>query len=384
MSLSENFDDFSLYIHFPWCVRKCPYCDFNSHESRGRIDERRYVNTLIRDFDDSIDAFKNRTITSIFLGGGTPSLFSGKSLKRLIRYIRDRVSCRDDLEVTLEANPGSLEHHDQFGEYLDAGINRLSLGVQSLDDGCLIRIGRIHHADDVRKALENARTSGFCNINIDMMYGLPDQSLDMAIKDCEHAIAFGTEHISCYQLTLEPNTLFYLDPPTLADHDSIYRMQTGLQALLEDHGYVQYEVSAYARAGMQCRHNMHYWTFGDYLGIGAGAHSKILAEDGVLRIWKEKHPEHYQRKVASGASWKNHEPVRQEYLMVEFMMNALRIKQGVSLDAFEQRTLLNREDLLSLAQVFRDEDLLVIENGLLRCTDRGYLFIDEIIERMIP
>lgn len=382
MSLSDNPDDFSLYIHFPWCIRKCPYCDFNSHESRGEIDEDRYIKTLSRDFDHSIAEFRQRSIKSIFLGGGTPSLFSGKSLEYLIKHIKESVSCRDDLEVTLEANPGTLEH-DQFTRYLDAGINRLSLGVQSFDDGCLARIGRIHDADAARGALENARRSGFCNINIDMMFGLPDQSLEMAIRDCRNAIACDPEHISCYQLTLEPNTRFYVNPPVLPDHDQLYRMQTELQALFEGHGFMQYEVSAYAKCGMQCRHNMHYWTFGDYLGIGAGAHSKTLTDDGVLRIWNEKHPRHYQDKVENGTPWKNHGPVHRDHLIVEFMMNALRIKKGVSLDLFEQRTLLSREELLAHTQVFRDEGLLSLENSQVQCTEQGYLFIDEIIERMI-
>ncbi len=383
MSLPDNTGDFSLYIHFPWCIRKCPYCDFNSHELRGEIDEHCYIKTLIRDFDHSIAEFKQRSIKSIFLGGGTPSLFSGKSLGNLIKYVTESVNCRDDMEVTLEANPGTLEH-DQFARYLDAGINRLSLGVQSFDDGCLVRIGRIHNADTARRAFESARKSGFRNINIDMMFGLPDQSPDMAIKDCENAIACDPEHVSCYQLTLEPNTLFYVNPPALADHDQLYGMQTELQVLFEDHGFIQYEVSAYARSGMQCKHNLHYWTFGDYLGIGAGAHSKILTADGVLRIWNEKHPKNYQDKVANGTSWKNYEPVHRDNLVVEFMMNALRIKEGISLDAFEQRTLLSRKKLLAHLEVFRDEGLLLLENNQIQCTDQGYLFIDEIIERMIP
>ncbi|MCY4218161.1 MAG: radical SAM family heme chaperone HemW, partial [Gammaproteobacteria bacterium] len=275
MSSSDHLDDFSLYVHFPWCIRKCPYCDFNSHELKGEIDEDRYINTLLRDFDSSIGVFNPRSIKSIFLGGGTPSLFSGNSLGDLITYVRERINCHKDMEVTLEANPGTLEH-DQFERYLDAGITRLSLGVQSLDDHSLTRIGRIHQAETALVALENARRSGFRNINIDMMFGLPDQTLKMAIQDCEGAIACDTEHISYYQLTLEPNTLFYLNPPLLADHDQIYRMQTQIHSLLHDHGYIQYEVSAHAKRGMQCKHNLHYWNFGDYLGIGAGAHSKIM------------------------------------------------------------------------------------------------------------
>ncbi|MCY4314302.1 MAG: radical SAM family heme chaperone HemW [Gammaproteobacteria bacterium] len=382
MSLSDNLDNFSLYVHFPWCIRKCPYCDFNSHESRGEIDEHRYIESLIRDFDHSIAEFKQRSITSIFLGGGTPSLFSGKSLGRLIKHVTEGVNCEDDLEVTLEANPGALEH-DQFARYLDAGINRLSLGVQSFDDGCLTRIGRIHDSNAARMALDNARKSGFRNINIDMMFGLPDQSLELAIRDCENAIACDPEHVSCYQLTLEPNTWFYVHPPALPDHDLLYLMQTELQALFEDHGFMQYEVSAYAKHGKQCKHNLHYWTFGDYLGIGAGAHSKILAEDGVLRIWNEKHPRNYQDKVTNGTSWKNHQPVNRDDLLVEFMMNALRIRKGISLDLFERRTLLSRGELLTHAQAFCDEGLLLLENDQMQCTEQGYLFIDEIIERMI-
>ncbi len=382
MSSSDHLDDFSLYVHFPWCIRKCPYCDFNSHELKGEIDEYRYINTLFRDFDHAIGAFSQRSIKSIFLGGGTPSLFSGKSLENLLKYIRERVNCRKDMEVTLEANPGALEH-DQFDRYRNAGITRLSLGVQSFEHDSLTRIGRIHNAGAAFLALDNARRSGFANINIDMMFGLPGQSLEMAVQDCKNAIACDTEHLSYYQLTLEPNTLFYHDVPVLPEHDQIYRMQTRIQTLLNHHEFRQYEVSAYAKRGMECKHNLHYWNFGDYLGIGAGAHSKIQTGGVVRRIWNEKHPKHYQDKVAKNAAWKSHVTVHQDHLVIEFMMNALRIKEGFQLRLFEQRTGLNRQELLNHVQVFCEEGLLLLQNDHLRCTERGYLFLDEIIERMI-
>ena len=383
MSSPDHFDDLSLYIHFPWCIRKCPYCDFNSHESRGEIDENRYIDILIRDFDHSIDTLANRSVTSIFLGGGTPSLFSGKSLEHLIQHIRHRIGGRDNLEITLEANPGTLEH-DQFSRYLEAGINRLSLGVQSFDDGCLARIGRIHSSDAARTALDNARKSGFSNINIDMMFGLPGQSTEMALKDCQDAMACDTEHLSCYQLTLEPNTLFYLKPPILPDHDTVYRMQTELQGLLADHGFTQYEVSAYAKPGMQCKHNLHYWTFGDYLGVGAGAHSKLTAKTHVVRYWNEKHPKRYQNKVETGSVWKNAHNVDKDCILLEFLMNALRIKEGFCLSMFKSRTLIDPEELVCRTQALCEDGLLVLENDNMRCSEKGFLFIDEILQRLIP
>lgn len=383
MSSFDFCDDLSLYIHFPWCIGKCPYCDFNSHEIRGEIDENRYINTLIRDFDQAMDSLKERRFKSIFLGGGTPSLFSGKSLQSLIKHVTNRADCRENMEVTLEANPGTLEH-DQFSRYLEAGINRLSLGVQSFDDACLTRIGRIHNVEAVYKALDNARKSGFSNINIDIMFGLPDQSIDMAIEDCQKAIDCDIEHISCYQLTLEPNTRFYLDPPNLPDHDTIYRMETRLQPLLEKHGFIQYEVSAYAQPGKRCNHNMHYWAFGDYLGIGAGAHSKISNDHRIIRCWNEKHPKHYQDKVENNTSWKNCQSVAGDDIMLEFLMNALRIKEGFRLELFERRTFINREALLSCIKPFFDDGLLTLNNNKLRCSKKGYLFIDEILGRLCP
>ena len=379
----DRADDISLYIHFPWCVRKCPYCDFNSHETKRDIDEHRYVNALISDFDTSLDTLAGRFVKSIFLGGGTPSLFSGHSLVRLLGHVRSRNQCREDMEVTLEANPGTLEH-DDFSRYLEAGINRLSLGVQSFDDACLAAIGRIHTASAALKAVENARRSGFCNINIDLMFGLPGQSVEMSMRDCEQAMACGTEHISFYQLTLEPNTRFYLHPPKLPDHDTLFDIQQRLQESLESRGFMQYEVSAYSQPGMHCRHNIHYWEFGDYLGIGAGAHSKITARNRVSRHWNEKHPERYQKKIEGGTSWRHCRPVERDTLIIECLMNALRLKNGVRLNLCEQRTGQDRGAITDRLGPLCDEGLLSIENGRIRCSARGYLFIDEIIQRLLP
>jgi oxygen-independent coproporphyrinogen-3 oxidase len=374
----------SLYIHFPWCISKCPYCDFNSHTLKGELSEHKYIDTLIADLDSDLDAETgNRRLVSIFLGGGTPSLFSASSLKVLLQRIQRRLEFSAEVEVTLEANPGTLEH-DKFEGYLDAGVNRLSLGIQSFDDEQLKKLGRIHDSSSAENAIHAARVAGFSNFNLDLMHGLPGQSPEMAILDCTRAISHSPAHLSFYQLTIEPNTYFHQFPPQLPDHDQQFEIQEILQNLLNQSGYRQYEVSAYARPSMECRHNLNYWQFGDYIGIGAGAHSKITTERGVIRGWKLKHPESYMNHVQSGTVYKVENKVPEEEIFFEFMMNALRLKSGISASIFQQRTSLTVDFARSTLAGAIDQGWLEITDQKIRCTDTGYLFIDEILQGLLP
>lgn len=264
----------SLYVHIPWCARKCPYCDFNSHAADRAVPERAYVDALLRDLEDELPGVGSRPIATLFIGGGTPSLFSAEAIARLLEGIRARVALAGDAEITLEANPGSADQ-DRFRGFRQAGVNRLSIGVQSFAPEKLRRLGRIHDREQALKAVAAARAAGFDNINLDLMFGLPEQTVTAALDDLATAIALGPKHLSFYQLTVEPNTRFYKDPPRLPDEDTVEAMQRACQALLARQGYRRYEVSAYAQTDFRCRHNLNYWQFGDYLGIGAGAHGKL-------------------------------------------------------------------------------------------------------------
>ncbi len=335
----------ALYIHFPWCVAKCPYCDFNSHGLRGAVPEDAYVDALIRDLDwelNPTDASRltphaSRKITSIFMGGGTPSLFSGRAIARVLEAFAAKLNFAPDIEITLEANPGTVDAAN-FRDYRAAGVNRLSIGVQSLDDAMLKRLGRIHGQGDVLRTVEIARSAGFDNLNLDLMYALPQQSEAEAEADLRAAIALAPEHLSYYQLTLEPNTEFAAKPPTIPDDDSAWAMQLAGQALLADAGYAQYEVSAYAQAGRQCRHNRNYWQFGDYLGIGAGAHGKRSASDGIERRARHKLPRSYQAGAGTATAVQEQRTLETADLPFEFMMNALRLNEGFTAALFEART----------------------------------------------
>src|ERR1700733_8857798 len=280
----------SLYVHIPWCVRKCPYCDFNSHNAPENLPQQDYVDALSRDLEQDLPLAQGRMLQSIFFGGGTPSLFTPDTIAKIIDDVSARLRLADDVEITLETNPGTVEH-GPFAGYRDAGVNRISFGVQSFDDSALKRIGRIHDASEAERAVKMAQDAGIDNINLDLMYALPQQTIDGALADVEKAIALQTPHLSHYQLTLEPNTPFAANPPPLPDDDSAWDMQEACQSRLAAAGLNQYEVSAYARSGKHCRHNMNYWQFGDYLGIGAGAHGKITnADGGVRRRWKVRAP----------------------------------------------------------------------------------------------
>ncbi|MEO6518748.1 MAG: radical SAM family heme chaperone HemW [Pseudoxanthomonas sp.] len=334
----------SLYVHLPWCVRKCPYCDFNSHEGKGALPFAAYVDALIRDLDQDLPLVWGRSIHSVFFGGGTPSLFPPDQIDRFLQAASSRLRFTPNLEVTLETNPGTAEH-GRFDQYREAGVNRISFGIQSFDDACLKRLGRIHDSAEAERAVKLAQDAGFDNFNLDLMYALPGQDLAMAERDLERAFALQPTHLSHYQLTLEPNTMFYARPPAgLPDDDSAWDMQEHCQALLADAGYAQYEVSAYARPGRQCAHNLNYWRFGDYLGIGAGAHGKLTlgGDQDLLRRWKSKHPTAYQATAGTPASLGGDERIAPERRPFEFMLNALRLNEGFDLRDFEARTGLPR------------------------------------------
>ncbi len=326
-------------MHVPWCVRKCPYCDFNSHEAHGAIPETAYVDALLADLEQELPSVWGRTVGSVFIGGGTPSLLSPEALERLLSGVRARLKLLPDAEVTLEANPGTVEQ-GKFSEFRAAGVNRLSIGVQSFDDDLLQRIGRIHGRREAIRAAEAAHGSGFDNFNLDLMFGLPGQSLRQAEDDVATAVALAPTHISYYQLTLEPNTAFQARPPVLPDDEVVDDIQLGGQARLAAGGYDQYEVSAYARAGYRCRHNLNYWCFGDYLGIGAGAHGKVTlpAEGRIERRWKVRHPRDYLATVGGAGSIGGSSVLSRADAAFEFMMNALRLTDGFDTALFAQRT----------------------------------------------
>jgi len=327
----------ALYLHFPWCVRKCPYCDFNSHPLRGEVPEEAYVDALLRDLDFELAEGERRPLVSIFMGGGTPSLFSGRAIGRVLEAVARRLDFAPGIEITLEANPGTVDAK-HFRDYRAAGVNRLSIGVQSLDPTQLKRLGRIHDPGQALEAFRIARAAGFDNINLDLMFALPQQGVAAAEADLRGVIALQPEHISWYQLTLEPNTEFAARPPPLPQDDAVADMFDGGRALLADAGYRQYEVSAYAREGRRARHNLNYWEFGDYLGIGAGAHGKRSTGGRIERRARHKHPKRYQETAGTPQSLQETLLIAPSELPFEFLMNALRLNDGVSLECWTQRT----------------------------------------------
>jgi putative oxygen-independent coproporphyrinogen III oxidase len=366
----------SLYIHIPWCVRKCPYCDFNSHAIGDRPDELAYVDALLADFEVDATLALERPLQSIFIGGGTPSLFTPEAIDRLLSGVRDRSTWADDIEITLEANPGAVESAHYAG-YRAAGVNRLSLGVQSFDAESLRALGRIHGPDEAQRAVESARAVGFDRINLDLMFALPAQTLQQAISDLEHAIALGTEHLSYYQLTLEPNTPFHHRPPRLPADDMIWEMQQTGHAMLAAAGFDQYEISAFARPGGQCRHNLNYWRFGDYLGIGAGAHGKLTSADGnIHRRSKRRHPTDYME----GPALKGTRELQAEDRVIEFMLNALRLRHGVERALFPQATGLPLEIIAVAMQSALERGLMHADAERLCATPLGFRFLNNLLE----
>ncbi len=327
-----------LYVHLPWCVRKCPYCDFNSYEARGPLIEHVYIDALLRDLDTELARMTRPLIGSVFIGGGTPSLFSAPAIARLLEGLRSRTQFVDDVEVTLEANPGTAETA-RFRGYIAAGVNRLSLGIQSFDPAQLLRLGRIHDAREAHAAIAMAREAGCTNLNLDLMFGLPEAAPSDSLRDLEQAIGHEPEHVSWYQLTLEEGTAFARQPPPLPDHDQICDDYDAGLALLASAGYQQYEISAYARSERAARHNTNYWLFGDYIGIGAGAHGKRTDEAGtVWRTARIRHPERYQKAAREGRAIETEERVTGMTLATEFMLNALRLASGFDTALFSART----------------------------------------------
>ena len=372
----------SLYVHLPWCVRKCPYCDFNSHEGKGALPFAGYVDALIRDLDQDLPLVWGRSIHSVFFGGGTPSLFPPEQIDRFLQAASSRLRFSPNLEITLETNPGTAEH-GRFDKYREAGVNRISFGIQSFDDGCLKRLGRIHDSAEAERAVKLAQDAGFDNFNLDLMYALPGQDLAMAEYDLQRAFALQPTHISHYQLTLEPNTMFFARPPKgLPDDDSAWDMQEHCQALLADAGYAQYEVSAYARPGRQCAHNLNYWRFGDYLGIGAGAHGKLTlgAEQDILRRWKSKHPTVYLTEAGSQESLGGDERIAPGRRPFEFMLNALRLNDGFALTDFETWTGMERDRIAEPLAQARARGWLTVSGDRVVPTELGRRFANDVME----
>jgi putative oxygen-independent coproporphyrinogen III oxidase len=376
----------ALYIHIPWCIRKCPYCDFNSHQNREDVlPEKAYVNALIEDLEQDVawmerSETQGRPISTIFFGGGTPSLFSPESIHQILTAVKTRITyANPDIEITLEANPGTFER-GKFEEFRSAGINRLSIGVQSFQNEKLQALGRIHDKQAAINAAETAHAAGFNSFNLDLMYGLPNQTIDDALFDIQTALSLSPPHLSWYQLTLEPNTLFYNQPPPLPPDDALANMQERCQAVLANAGLQQYEVSAYSKPGHQCQHNLNYWEFGDYLGIGAGAHGKItdVTSQKISRTWKTKHPKNYLDATQPYCEGKS--IISESELPFEFMLNALRLYKPIPISLFETRTGLNRSVLQEKLQLARNKKLLHDDNDFIHPTELGYRFLNDLVE----
>jgi putative oxygen-independent coproporphyrinogen III oxidase len=369
----------ALYVHIPWCVRKCPYCDFNSHERTGALPEREYVEKLFFDLEGLIPAVWGRRIISVFIGGGTPSLFSPESIDSLLSGVRARLTLEPDAEITLEANPGTVEA-ERFRGFRQAGVNRISIGVQSFDDAMLSTLGRVHGAAEARRAIEQS-LAAFDNVNIDLMYGLPGQTIAMACADIEEGARSGVPHLSAYQLTIEPNTVFWSKPPTLPAHDECADMQVMVERILGEAGFGHYETSAFARPGRRCRHNLNYWEFGDYLGIGAGAHGKISFPDRITRHERVKQPRDYMDK---GNSFSGEKTIATSELPFEFMLNALRLVDGFEVKLFGERTGLLLTSIEPQLQEAEKQGLIERDWKRIRPTARGQRFLNTLFELFLP
>ena len=371
----------ALYIHIPWCVRKCPYCDFNSHAAGPTLPEEEYVDALLADLDADLQHVHGRPLTSIFFGGGTPSLFSDRALGRLLEGVERRIAFAPDIEITLEANPGTFEQA-KFKGYRSLGINRLSIGVQSFQEAKLKALGRIHNGDEAIRAADMARAAGFDNFNLDLMHGLPEQSIEDALFDLRTAISQGPTHLSWYQLTMEPNTVFWSQPPELPEDDLLWDIQEAGQALLAAEGYAQYEVSAYAQPGKQARHNLNYWTFGDFLGIGAGAHAKLSTPAGrIQRTWKTRLPKDYLDPAKAFQAGER--LLAADELPFEFLMNVLRLTEGAPAELFSQRTGLPLQQLEQARREAERQGLLQADPARLAATTKGQLFLNDLLQQFL-
>jgi oxygen-independent coproporphyrinogen-3 oxidase len=369
-----------LHIHIPWCIKKCPYCDFNSHALKSEAPEQQYIEALLNDLREDLKLFNTaKAISSIFIGGGTPSLFSASSFDHLLSGIARLIPLQKNLEITLEANPGTFESQ-KFSDYHSIGINRLSIGIQSFNNHHLEKLGRVHSAEEALTAIEIAHKAGFDNINLDLMFGLPNQSSQEMINDVRTAIKMHPSHISFYQLTLEPNTYFHNSPPVLPKDDDIFNGQIKCQSLLAESGYMQYEISAYAKENAYCQHNLNYWKFGDYLGIGAGAHGKFsrLRPTNIIRSIKAKSPEHYLKNKTASLT-----KIPTEELPLEFLMNQLRLKTGFSLAHFQTSTGLGASALEPALSNCVSQNLLTKKDNTYFCTEKGWNFLDEVLKKFI-
>jgi oxygen-independent coproporphyrinogen-3 oxidase len=373
----------SLYIHIPWCIKKCPYCDFNSHAIKADTPEVAYVDALLNDLAKDLQLYNiTRPISSIFIGGGTPSLFSPDAINRLLRGIEQLVTLKDNLEITLEANPGTFES-PKFAEYRALGINRLSIGIQSFNDKLLKKLGRVHSSREAIIAAEIAHRAGFENFNLDLMFGLPDSSPENSKTDIATAISLKPAHLSFYQLTLEPNTYFHKFPPQLPNDELIFSTQKHCQKLLAAHGYQQYEVSAYSQPGLHCWHNVNYWQFGDYLGIGAGAHGKLTQAlpDMITRSFKPKSPEQYLSDTHKNGGA---DVISVADLPLEFIMNHLRLKQGFTMETYQSTTGLAITTLEPALSTCLKQGLLIYQDNHYYCSEQGWNFMDNVLEKFMP
>ncbi|CAM4459248.1 MAG: Heme chaperone HemW [Legionellaceae bacterium] len=372
----------SLYIHIPWCIRKCPYCDFNSHTLKQELPEKKYIEQLITDLEQDLPKIENRILKSIFIGGGTPSLFSPGSIQLLIKEIQKRIPFEPIVEITLEANPGMADYN-RFCGFYEAGVNRLSIGVQSFQNTKLKQLGRVHDQTAAIHAAEAAHAAGFKTFNLDLMFGLPGQTEEDAYFDLQTAMQLNPTHISWYQLTLEPNTLFYQKPPTLPHDETIDAIFFTGKELLESEGYHQYEVSAYAKTGLNCQHNINYWKFGDYLGIGAGAHSKLtnIQQQKVTRFWKMKHPNDYLKAEKTFIA--GEQLIIHDQIVFEFMLNALRLFEPISFQLFEENCGMPRYVLIEKLQKAQQKGLLIIDNEKFSTTELGKRFLNDLLTLFI-
>ncbi len=377
----QQLPPLSLYVHIPWCVRKCPYCDFNSHEARGEAPQQAYVQALIRDLEQALPLIWGRRIQTIFFGGGTPSLLEPKLLDDLLAQFRALLPLAVHVEITLEANPGTVEA-SRFAEFKASGVNRLSLGIQSFNDDSLQRIGRIHDAAQAMKAAEIALDT-FDQVNLDLMYALPQQTLQAALADIRQAIALKPQHLSAYHLTLEPNTAFHHHPPPLPDDDTSATMQEAIEDMLAEAGYGHYETSAFALPGKQCRHNLNYWQFGDYLGIGAGAHSKLSFPDRILRQARFKHPATYMQGTETNTHIESERKLTRNDLGFEFMMNALRLTNGFPVALFQERTGLPISTLDKALRQAEAKGLLLRDHLNIAPTQMGQRFLNELLQMFL-
>jgi len=422
----QTLPPLSLYIHIPWCVRKCPYCDFNSHEVPGTFPEQQYVAALIRDLEQALPLIWGRSVYTVFFGGGTPSLLSGEAIEEILCHVRMLLPLDINAEITLEANPGTVEA-ERFAAYREAGVNRLSLGIQSFNDTHLHELGRIHSADEARAAI-NVAQQHFDNINLDLMYALPDQTLNQALQDVQTALSFAPQHLSCYHLTLEPNTFFHNHPPSLPDDDASSDMQQRIEALLAQHGYQHYETSAFAHRSLSCslsipsphsslargrggereklssthaseegkvplrgihnsrrsKHNLNYWQFGDYLGIGAGAHSKLSFFDKIIRQARFKQPQEYMQQVALGTPIQEEYKVSRDELGFEFMINAMRLNEGFDGVLFQERTSLPLQIIRRELALAEQRGLLFREHQRIAPTKLGQRFLNDLLAIFLP